>query len=90
MKKTIIILNIAVLSVFFCSLTITNIFTLNKDLCIEYVMDTLVQIEDNCEDNEFDNTNDTSFRITLQGFLSKTLHPQAILGKLSFVWQPPK
>jgi hypothetical protein len=90
MKKTIIILNIALLSVFFCSLTITNIFTLNKDYCIEYVMDSLVQIEDNCEDNEFEITDGISFRKTLHGFLSITLHPRAILGKLSFVWQPPK
>jgi hypothetical protein len=67
-----------------------NIFTLHKQICIEYVMDNFVQIEDHCEEDEPENPDDTFIRTTLKEFISPTLQPYRMLGILSFVWQPPK
>jgi hypothetical protein len=90
MKKTVIKLTIALLSVIFCSQAITNIFTLHKQICFEYVVDNFDQIEDHSEEDELKNTDDTFIHITLKENLSPNLHSYRLSGKLSFVWQPPK
>jgi hypothetical protein len=90
MKKTIILLIIALLSVIFYCQTITNLFAFHKQINIEYVMDNFVQIEDHCEEDEFENTGNTFIRTTLKEFISPTLPPGRIFGILSFIWQPPK
>jgi hypothetical protein len=55
----------------------------------EYVVDSSVQIEDNCQEDLITNIKDASIHTTLGEYLTRTLCPQTIRTTL-FVWQPPE
>ena len=89
MKKILIILQIALMSVVFINQTSINIYSLHPVIHIESVLDSSVQLEDNCEEDIISNSNANSFHLILQDNLSGALSPFTV-SISQFVWQPPE
>jgi len=90
MKKSVIILWITLLSVFFYSQITENTGASYSLINTENVVNSSFQIEDNCQEDNFTYNCACSLYITLKEYLSGTLSPHPISGIGPSVWQPPE
>jgi hypothetical protein len=89
-KKSIIILWFIVLTVFFYSFYTKNSDTLYLLINTENIVNSFVQIEDNCQEDNITRSNTTSLKINLLKDLDWNFSPYLLPGTGPSVWQPPE
>jgi hypothetical protein len=90
MKRSVIILWITVLSVFFYDGTMNNSVSLNSLISTENSVSSSVQVEDNCQEDSITGSNMTSAKLILHKGVYRTLCPFIISVAGPSVWQPPE
>jgi len=90
MKKPLIILYSAIVSVFLYSQAVKIDCTLHSIFQVENIMESSVHVEDNCEEDQFTDNIITPFHLPVREYLPKSLFLYTISGITPFVWQPPE